>query len=310
MISLKDFENYVKEQRNTSLLSPYDLAYKSFTELKYHLNDEDFFIYNASSIIESLRVSNWDNFQIAEKEFTKKMLKYLIGKDQNIPNLSGIDAAEHFAETYPDHLYSLSLSNTQSRRSRAGKEFEAIIELVLLGAGVQIDSQGNIGKDLFKSKGLGKLVDIVSPGVVEFTIDKNLTCLISAKTTLRERWQEVPEEMSRTGVSKMYLATLDDSLSETTLKNIYEQNITIVTTQAIKADNYKFVSNVITFEKLIRNCRSMKEEWAGHAFTKEQIKDIKHHLTTQCTRSSNYPFTANKYNQFKKEFEETVTNQQ
>lgn len=303
MINLNDFKNYVKEQRITTLVSPYDLAYKSFKDLKYDSCDEDFFVVNASHVVEALRISNWDNFQVAENDFTKRMLKHLISKDEEIPKLSGIDAAEHFAETYPDHLYSLSLSNTQSRRSRAGKEFEAIIELVLLGAGVQIDSQGNIGNDLFKSKGLGKLVDIVSPGVVEFTIDKNLTCLISAKTTLRERWQEVPEEMSRTGVSKMYLATLDEKITSATLKNIYEQNITIVTTQNIKDCKYRNISNVITFEKLIRTCKNIKDEWVGHAFTSDQIEDIKFHLSEQCTKNSNYPFIANKYKQFKKEFE-------
>lgn len=308
MIKLNDFENYVKEQRKATLISPSALAYKSFVDLNFHLNDEDFFINNASHVIESLRVANWDNFQNAEREFTKDMLKYLIKADEQIPYLGGTDAAVHFAEIYPEHLYKLSLSNTQSRRSRAGKEFEAIIELVLLGAGVQIDSQGKIGKELFQSKGLGKLVDLVSPGVVEFTIDKNLTCLISAKTTLRERWQEVPEEMSRTGASKMYLATLDGSISESTLRNIYEQNITIVTTQDIKENKYCDNSHVITFERLIRICRNTEAEWEGHRFTTAQAADIKAHLDDQCRKSSDFPFIAGRYRRFREEFESRTGN--
>ncbi len=303
MINIQDFENYVKEQRAASLISPAALAYKSFIELEYDRNGEDFFAASASLAVEALRVACWANFQDGEKEFTKKMLKHLIENDESIPRMNGREAAEYFADTYPEHMYRLSLSNTQSRRSRAGKEFEAIIELVLLGAGVQIDSQGKIGKELFMNKGLGKLVDLVSPGVVEFSINKNLTCLISAKTTLRERWQEVPEEMSRTGASKMYLATLDEAITKATLNNIYEQNITIVTTGHIKNEKYRNDSHVITFERLIRICKTTKNDWIGHEFTDEQKADIRAHLDDQCRKSSEYPFISEKYRAFRDEFE-------
>ncbi len=201
------------------------------------------------------------------------MLKHLNASDDVIPSLSGIDALfilpKHIRSTYINFLF-------PTHRA------DAHVELVLLGVGVQIDSQGKIGKELFQSRGLGKLVDLVSPGVVEFTIDKNLTCLISAKTTLRERWQEVPKEMSRTGASKMYLATLDESISDSTLRNIYEQDITIVTTQNIKENRYRGESHVITFERLIRTCKNTKAEWEGHTFTREQEDDIKAHLDNQC----------------------------
>ena len=83
----------------------------------------------------------------------------------------------------------------------------------MIGAGIPLDSQGNIGKQEFVNKGLGKLVDLVSPGVLEYIVNKRNTVLISAKTTLRERWQEVPEEMGRTGAREMFLATLDTSIS-------------------------------------------------------------------------------------------------
>ncbi|MDC4182994.1 type II restriction endonuclease [Mycoplasma bradburyae] len=103
-----------------------------------------------------------------------------------------------------EHIYILTLSNTQSRRSRAGNEFEAIIELIFMGPEIPMDSQRNIGKNIFIEKELGKLVDIVSPGVIEYMINKRNTILISAKTTLRERWQEVPEEMMRTVLEKCF----------------------------------------------------------------------------------------------------------
>ena len=129
------------------------------------------------------------------------------------------------------YIYALTLSNTQSRRSRAGKEFESIIELILIGAGIPLDSQGNIGKQEFVNKGLGKLVDLVSLGVLEYIVNKRNTVLISAKTTLRERWQEVPEEMGRTGAREMFLATLDTSISSDVLNTLYEANIQVTTTK-------------------------------------------------------------------------------
>ena len=58
--------------------------------------------------------------------------------------------------------------------------------------------------------------------------------MISAKTTLRERWQEVPEEMGRTGAREMFLATLDTTISSDVLNTLYEANIQVTTTKKIK----------------------------------------------------------------------------
>ncbi|MEI1595102.1 hypothetical protein QJA14_25575, partial [Escherichia coli] len=41
-------------------------------------------------------------------------------------DMSPYDAIRDFTMEYPTHIYDLALSNTQSRRSRAGKEFESI----------------------------------------------------------------------------------------------------------------------------------------------------------------------------------------
>lgn len=63
--------------------------------------------------------------------------------------------------------------------------------------------------------------------------------LISAKTTLRERWQEVPEEMGRTGAREMFLVTLNDTISKEVIENLNDNNIQIVVTQTIKEERYK-----------------------------------------------------------------------
>lgn len=162
------------------------------------------------------------------------------------------------------------LSKTQSRRARAGKEFEAIIELLFMGAGIELDSQGNIASKFFAEKGLGKSVDLVIPGAIEFGINKRNVLLISAKTTLRERWQEVAEEMSRTGVSEIYLATLDNKISDKVLDNLYESNIVLVTLKHIKEEKYSHTPKVIAFEELLRIAESKSLLWKGYAYTDDQ----------------------------------------
>ena len=186
-ISIDEYTDLIKENRKKAFKKPYDLVYDNFIKLNYDKEDKSFFFDNASEIVEKLRQASWNDFKIQEQEFTSNMLKELIDTSY-IRNLQPIDAITWFEEEFQKHIYVLTLSNTQSRRSRAGKEFENILEMLMIGAGIPLDSQGNIGKQEFIDKGLGKQVDLVSPGVIEYMINKRNTVLISAKTTLRERW--------------------------------------------------------------------------------------------------------------------------
>ena len=114
-----------------------------------------------------------------------------------------------------------------------------------------LNGQGSVGKQTFSRNGLGKLVDFVSPGVVQYVRNKRNTTLISAKTTLRERWQEVPEEVTRTGTREMYLATLDEGITEETRTVLYEANVILATTRGNKERNYPSDQRIVTFEELI-----------------------------------------------------------
>ncbi|MBR2295674.1 MAG: hypothetical protein IJ869_07955 [Clostridiales bacterium] len=265
-IDLSTYQEYVKKERNRFFETPYNLVYHSFVNLGYDQKEPSYFISNASDIVEALRSECWNRFLPREKEFTSSMLSYLVNENDYL-GMTPQESIISFAETYPDHIYQLSLSNTQSRRARAGKEFEAIIELILMGAGVSMDTQGNIGKKIFVDKGLGKLVDVVSPGVTEYIIDKNDVVLISAKTTLRERWQEVPEEMGRTGAKEMFLATLDESISDEVLNTLYESNIRITTTRNIKNKCYPNNKRVLDFERLLEICVKNYEQWTNYDYS-------------------------------------------
>lgn len=294
-ISKEDFIKIIQEERKTSFESPYDFTYKCFEKLNYHNQDVSFFEQNASDIVTNLRNECWNSFIPIEKTFTTEMLKRLIDFNK-VSSKTPINAIIEFTEEYPEHIYNLSLSNTQSRRSRAGKEFETIIELTLIGADIHIDSQGSLGKKTFESKGLSKSVDLVLPGVLEYIISKRNTIIITAKTTLRERWQEVPEEMSRTGAREMFLITLDDSISKEVFNALYEFNIIIVTTKHIKKSYYNDNNNIITFERLIEICKQDLSYWDTFKYNDEQKNLIKNNIEKQIKKHKKHPFVVKKYN--------------
>lgn len=293
-ISVSSYKELVKEKRKECFKQPYDLVYDNFIELGYQNAKKEFFLNNASEIVEKLRKKCWDDFIPLEKEFTAQMLRKLIDVE-HIKQFRPAEAITWFVEEFPEHIYALTLSNTQSRRSRAGKEFETIIELILIGAGIQLDSQGNIGKQEFLNKGLGKMVDIVSPSVLEFTINKRNSILISAKTTLRERWQEVPEEMGRTGAKEMFLATLDTGISSEVLETLYEANIHIVTTEKIKNSCYGDNVRVMTFENLIEICFENMKYWKKYTYSEEQNEQMIKLIEKQILKHKNHNFVKEYY---------------
>lgn len=297
IISTGDFSTKIQEYRTTKLGEPFDLAYESFVKLGYDTKDEAFFINNASEIILALRETCWSSFLQKEAVFTSEMLESLIDKN-HVSKMDPVEAIREFLQIYPEHIYLLSLSNTQSRRSRAGKEFEAIIFLLLTGAGIQSNSQGSIGKNYFQKNNLGKLVDFVIPGVFEYNADKHNSILVSAKTTLRERWQEVPEELQRTGSSMMYLATLDDSISDEAIRIMNEANIILVTLKELKDEIYADKRSVIDFETFLQRCVTLQESRKAEKYSPEEISIIAENLSKQIDKYRSYDFVKQKYSVF------------
>lgn len=289
---IEGFLDNVKKERNAFFKNSFERAYQAFVELEYDKEDEAFFLENASLVVEKMRSKCWEDFLIEEKEFTSRMLRELIDESY-VSSLSPIEAIEWYVDTYPEHIYQLNLSNTQSRRSRAGKEFEDIIELILLGANVPMDSQGNIGKESFVQKGLGKLVDVVSPGAIEFEENKRNVVLISAKTTLRERWQEVPEEMGRVGAREMFLATLDDKVSDEVLNTLYEANIQLTTTKEIKNRAYPNNSRVLTFEDLVKICKENAMMWKAYNYDSLKLEQAMVLVDKQIKKHEGHEFVKN-----------------
>lgn len=299
-MSLDEYKTFIKEKRLELVKNPYDLVYDIFTELGYDKKDKKYIRDNASTIIEQLRDKCWEYFISIEKEFITQALEALIDEDY-VEKLTSSDAIKWYFKEYGEYIYAVTLSNTQSRRSRAGNEFEVIIELILMGAGITFDSQGNIGKDAFIKKGLSKSVDFVLPSVLHYTLNKRDTVLISAKTTLRERWQEVPEEMVRTGAREMFLATLDSTVSNDVLDTLYETNIQLVTTQNNIKKKYSHNPRVLSFERLLTICLETCNEWKKHSFSTAEIDEMKKSIYKQMKKHHKHEFVKKYYNQLLKD---------
>ena len=288
-MEISEYKEFMKQKRGEMFKGTFDRTYTALEHMKLDKENSDYFRNNASEIITQLRGACWTLYQGEEKEFTRFMLSSLVN-DTFISNINPADAIFLYIENYQEHLYQLFLSNTQSRRSRAGKEFECLIEIVLRGSGVEFDSQASVGRKRFSEKSLGKLVDCVSPSAMHYLANKRNTVLISAKTTLRERWQEVPEEVSRTGASEMFLATLDENISSEVFQVLYESNIQVVTTRHIKQNCYPSNPRVLSFEDLIDVCLELKEKWAGFKFKSEALQETLTYLDGQIEKYENYDF--------------------
>ncbi len=224
-----------------------------------------------SKCISELREIVWKEYLVDEVNFNALLMKDLhkalktpreilnVLLNEDITNKKGEKlfeaikeiCGEYAGRVFP-YIYRLSLSNTQSRRSRSGKTFEAIIYKIYDSLGYEYDSQSKVGRKTFDSLGLGKKVDSILPNVKCYADRRNKTIIGTMKTSLRERWQEVAEEIERTKIPTIHLLTADDNIPKSKAKEMANHNIIVVTYEWIaNSDALKSMKNIISFEKYL-----------------------------------------------------------
>ena len=158
---------------------------------------------------------------------------------------------EYAGRIFP-YVYRISLSNTQSRRSRAGKTFEAIIYKIYECLDYTFDSQSKVGRKTFTELGLGKKVDSILPNIQAYEKRRNKTIIGTMKTSLRERWQEVAEEIERTKIPEIHLLTADETISKNKAQEMNNHNIIVVAYEWIaNSEPLKPMKNIISFEEYL-----------------------------------------------------------
>lgn len=262
-----EFKKLIRNYRKKYIRSARILVQEVFDENPAFLNNltkEK----QVSPIIREGREMVWQKFLINEAEFNTQVLKDLnyklqtpshildtlvqdnvVGKEgeelvENVKRLCG----EYAGRIYP-YIYMLSLSNTQSRRVRAGATFEAIVYQIYDYLNYPFDSQKKAGKKVFDNAGLGKKVDSILPSVACFNQRRDKTIIGTMKTSLRERWQEVAEEISRTNIPAIHLLTVDESISVSKARQMGEHNIIVVTFDDVaSSEKFAEMRKIISFE--------------------------------------------------------------
>lgn len=225
-------------------------------------------------ILDELRAESWAAYLEDEAKFHKfivtyltqerpiprKILSRLIDIELDPEEIAGLEKEKLFeklsrvvgdyAGSVMPYIYALCLSTTQSRRSRAGNEFEAILEAFMDILEYPYDTQKKISTNLFRETGLGKKVDLVMPSAEAYQRNRSKCAIVTAKTTLRERWQEVAEELSRTGVPHIYLVTLDTAVTQNVINTMKPYNITLVVRSSEKTSKFSEFETVKSFDDL------------------------------------------------------------
>ena len=177
---------------------------------------------------------------IEYKLYKRSELRYRASEVVRIIHQGGSDMIRSVVHGFPK-LDAIFLSASQNRKSRAGLSFERHISKMLQDGNIRFEEQAVTGR---------RRPDFVMPNVQQLNVaDRsfNDALILSAKTTLRERWKQVPMEKLNCAV---FLATVDDRISSAAIADMEEQGIRLVVPESLKKSKetcYKEKENVITF---------------------------------------------------------------
>lgn len=277
-ITLDDFTKNIKQLRIQHIACPEKAVYNAFKAVienmpraKPHLGLEQLGLLNyleplilsqASSVVEQTRKKTWEQYRENENGLCNALIKQLFPTEMLQP-LTPEQTQSLVAECMHDYFYEIALSNNQSRRNLAGREFGALLELLFCGVGITTQHKGTI-----REYDQERAINLVIPSSSHLSAEPTKTALISAKITLRESWQELIEESKRFKSSKMYLATLDDKITKQTINLLQNANICIVTTPRNKAalcNNCRLSSanaaKILSFEEMLVEVKDLTKSY-------------------------------------------------
>ncbi len=264
-----ELDKLIKSYRKKYIRTSQEIVEKVFKENKSF--EKKIINKEVSKSISELRKIVWKEYLSDEVEFNiilmqdlhkildtpKQIIDALLNqdfsslKDQELKDQIIKVCGEYSGRVYP-YIYKVALSNTNSRRSRAGKTFESIVYKVYDCLNYSFDSQGKVGRKTFTELGLGKKVDSILPSIEAYEKRRNKTIIGTMKTSLRERWQEVAEEIERTKIPEIHLLTADEDISKSKAQEMNNHNIIIVTYDWVaESEKLKGMKNIISFEEYL-----------------------------------------------------------
>lgn len=192
------------------------------------------------AIREISRVIEWDLFRdFQRKERAVELVRAVFGDEPADLDMGSV--VRRMVDSVGE-IDRIMLSASQQRKSRAGYSFEHQIEAMLVAGNVPFAKQ--VVMDARKRP------DFVLPSLKHLRIDLEGPArglILSAKTTLRERWKQVEREM---GGSDLFLATVDETVAANAIEDMASMNITLVVPEGLKqskSTEYVRHANVMDF---------------------------------------------------------------
>lgn len=201
------------------------------------------------AIREISRDIEWQLFkELQMKAKAVELIRLVLGDD---PSKSSPDRVLwSIVENY-QRLDALFLSASQQRKSRAGASFELQIEELLRNGRVPYERQV-----VLEAK---KRPDFVMPGKSLLRSErrnKEDVLILSAKTTLKERWKQVQRELTN---CDFFLATVDENVAGNAIEDMRALGVALVVPESLKdsdSTEYRSHPNVIDFASFFADIRS------------------------------------------------------
>jgi hypothetical protein len=236
--------------RNAAMPTTIDLARmarESFMA-KYGLKKIDPFLLGApgDALREISRMIEWDLFrEYQRRERSVELVRLILG---DAPKETSAPAVIRRLIDQIPAVDALMLSASQQRKSRAGYSYEHHIEAMLQDGKIPFEKQV-----ILASK---KRPDFILPSLtfIDGTQEAAKTGLIlSAKTTLRERWKQVEREK---GTRQLYLTTVDENIAGSVIEDMASINVNLVIPESLrksKESEYEGHDNVLSFQEFCTN---------------------------------------------------------
>jgi EcoRII C terminal len=187
------------------------------------------------------RAIEWDlfrNYQLRERAVG--LVRIVLGDVPGRPAITTIIRA--LVDGLPE-IDRYMLSAGQQRKARAGVSFEHHIERMLL------DGKIPFGKQVIIQA--RKRPDFILPSLAHLTKSpkgKSKGLILSAKTTLRERWKQVEREMHG---RELFLGTVDENIAANAIEEMASMGINLVVPENLKKSKeteYDRHKNVLSFK--------------------------------------------------------------
>ena len=185
----------------------------------------------------------WELFrEFQRKERSVELVRTVLG-DKRV-EVDAVDAIKRLIDSFPA-IDALMLSASQQRKSRAGYSYEHQIEAMLTDGSIPFDKQPIVEarkRPDFVLPSL-KFIDSGKPG-------SETGLILSAKTTLRERWKQVEREKKchRT----LYLTTVDENIAGNAIEDMASFGVNLVIPESLKESKeteYEGHDNVLSFRE-------------------------------------------------------------